>query len=81
MKIELHANRGPTETSLRVPAPGELKVHLQMGLPAATLTEHLRDVLHPEILSRVVSLWANPDHCREFIEDGRTLIIRDCASA
>lgn len=79
MKIELYAKRGPTETSLHVSAPGELRVHLQMGLPAENLAEHLRDVLNPEILIRVINLWASPDHCREFTDDGRTLIIRDCA--
>lgn len=79
MNIEIHAKRGSTETSLQVPAPGELKLHLQMGITAEALTSHLREILNPEILSRVISLWANPDHCREFEDDGRTLIIRDCA--
>lgn len=79
MKIEIHAKRGETPTSLHIPAPGELRLQVQMGTASASLTEHLRDVLNPEVLSRVISLWANPDHCREFIEDGRDLIIRDCA--
>ncbi|MBU6144765.1 MAG: hypothetical protein KGQ56_04760 [Acidobacteria bacterium] len=79
MKIEIHAKRGDTATSLEIPQPGALKLNVQMGLESETLAEHLRDILHPEILSRIISLWANPDHCREFVEDGRTLIIRDCA--
>jgi hypothetical protein len=78
MKIEIHAKRGETPTMLHVPTPGSLRLQLQMGIPADTLKEHLGGVLNPEILDRVVHLWSNPDHCREFIEDGRNLIIRDC---
>jgi len=69
MKLEIHAKRGP------------LKVHVQMGTPAEALAEPLRHFLQPDTLNRVINLWANADHCREFEEDedGRTLIIRDCA--
>ena len=89
MKLEIHAKRGPildaknkpVVTRLECHEPGSLKVHVQMGTPAEALAEPLRHFLQPDTLNRVINLWANADHCREFEEDedGRTLIIRDCA--
>lgn len=89
MNLEIHAKRGqildaksqPVITRLECPEPGSLKVHVQMGTPSETLAESLKHFLQPATVNRVINLWANPDHCREFEEDddGRTLIIRDCA--
>lgn len=89
LKLEIHTSRGPILdkngqaiiTRLETDKPGSLRVHVQMGAPSQYLAEPLRHFLQPETVNHVINLWANPDHCREFEEDddGRTLIIRDCA--
>lgn len=77
MKIEIHAKRGETATSIDFPTPETLRLTLQMGTTADMLAEILREVVNAEVLTRIISLWANPDHPREFTEDGRHLFIRD----
>lgn len=79
MQIEIHLMRGETVTSFEFPEPGKLLVKIQMGLPEQTFRDHCKDAIHPDTMNKVISLWCNPDHPREFEEVGRHLIIRDSA--
>ena len=79
MQIEILATRGETVTSLEFPEPGRMRVIVQMGTPSEELATLCRSVLHPEVLTQVIRLWADPEYPREFEEKGRNLLIRDCA--
>ena len=79
MQIEILATRGETVTALEFPEPGRMRAIVQMGTPSETLATVCRSALHPEVLTQVIRLWADPDHCRQFEELGRNLLIRDCA--
>jgi len=79
MQIEILATRGETVTSLEFPEPGRMRVIVQMGTPSEDIAAACRPALTPEVLTHVIRLWADPDHCREFEEKGRNLLIRDCA--
>ena len=79
MNIEILASRGETVTSLEFSDLGMVRLIVQMGTPENDLKKHLDGALKPEVSSRFISLWSNPDHPREFVELGRNLLIRDCA--
>jgi hypothetical protein len=50
-----------------------------MGTPKEQLESLLSQVLHAPLVEKLVRLWSDPDHPREFTEDGRHLFIRDSA--
>ena len=79
MQIEILATRGETVTSLEFPEPGRMRVIVQMGAPSEDIAAVCRTAPTPEVPTHVTRLWADPDHCREFEEKGRNLLIRDCA--
>jgi hypothetical protein len=79
MQIEILASRGETVTSFEFPEPGRMRAIVQMGTPVERLTAALKPALAPEVLEHVIRLWSDPDHCRQFEELGRNLLIRDCA--
>ena len=79
MQIEILASKGETVTSLEFPEPGRMRVIVQMGTPAEKLSVVCHPALTPEVLDHVIRLWADPEHCRQFEEIGRNLLIRDCA--
>jgi len=79
MQIEILASRGETVTSFEFPEPGRMRVIVQMGTPAERLSAICNPALTPEVLNRVIRLWSDPEHCRQFEELGRNLLIRDCA--
>lgn len=77
MKIEILAKKGPTVTAFELREPGILRVILQMGTPQEAITESCEGVLHEQVLTRVLRLWAANDLDRDFLEQGRHLLISE----
>jgi hypothetical protein len=77
MKIEILAKKGPTLTSLELREPGILRVIIQMGTPKEAIIETCSGVLHEQVLNRVIRLWAENDYERDFLEQGRHLLISE----
>jgi len=77
MKIEILAKKGPTLTSLELREPGILRVVIQMGTAKEAIIETCSGVLHEQVLNRVTRLWAENDCERDFLEQGRHLLISE----
>ena len=77
MKIEILAMKGPTVTAFELREPGVLRVILQMGKSKEDIEESCQGVLHEQVLSRVLRLWAENDLDRDFLEQGRHLLISE----
>jgi len=77
MKIEILAKKGPTLTSFELREPGILRVVLQMGTPRDAIQASCAGVLHEQVLQRVIRLWAENDCERDFLEQGRHLLISE----
>lgn len=77
MKIEILAMKGPTVTAFELREPGVLRVILQMGTPKEEIEKSCQGVLHEQVLSRVLRLWAENDLDRDFLEQGRHLLISE----
>jgi len=69
--------KGPTITSFELREPGILRVTLQMGTSEEDVRERCAMVLHPELTPRVIRLWAENDCERDFLEQGRHLLISE----
>jgi len=77
VKIEILAMKGPTIPSFELRQPGVLRVILQMGTPKEVIAAACQGILHEQVLSRVIRLWALNDCERDFIEQGRHLLISE----
>ena len=77
LKIEILAMKGPTVTAFELREPGVLRVILQMGTPKEEIEKSCQGVLHEQVLSRVLRLWAENDLDRDFLEQGRHLLISE----
>lgn len=69
--------KGPTVTAFELREPGILRVVLQMGTPKEEIERSCRGVLHEQALTRVLRLWAENDLDRDFLEQGRHLLISE----
>jgi hypothetical protein len=77
LKIEILAMKGPTIPAFELREPGVLRVILQMGTPREAVEEACEGILHEQVLSRVIRLWALNDCARDFLEQGRHLLISE----
>jgi hypothetical protein len=77
MKIEILAMKGPTLTAFELREPGILRVILQMGTPKEDIEKSCHGVLHEQVLNRVLRLWAENELDRDFLEQGRHLLISE----
>ena len=77
--LEILAMRGHTVPAIQFPEPGRIRFIVQMGTPSEEIATVCRPAFTPEVLNHVIRLWSDPDHCRQFEELGRNLLIRDCA--
>jgi len=77
MKIEILAMKGPTLTAFELREPGILRVILQMGTPKEEIEKRYQGVLHEQVLTRVLRLWAENELDRDFLEQGRHLLISE----
>jgi hypothetical protein len=77
LKIEILAMKGPTIPAFELREPGVLRVILQMGTPKEAIEQACGGVLHEQILSRVLRLWAENGFARDFLEQGRHLLISE----
>jgi hypothetical protein len=77
LKIEILAMKGPTIPAFELREPGVLRVILQMGTPKEVVRKACEGVLHEQILGRVIRLWAENDCERDFLEQGRHLLISE----
>ena len=77
MKIEILAMKGPTLTAFELREPGILRVILQMGTPKGEIEKSCQGVLHEQVLTRVLRLWAENELDRDFLEQGRHLLISE----
>jgi len=69
--------KGPTLTAFELREPGILRVILQMGTPKEEIEKSCQGVLHEQVLTRVLRLWAENDLDRGFLEQGRHLLISE----
>lgn len=69
--------KGPTITAFELREPGVLRVILQMGTPKDSISAACEGILHEQVLSRVIRLWALNGCERDFLEQGRHLLISE----
>lgn len=58
--------------------PGVTRVVLQMGMAKEEIEKTYGGVLHPQVLGRVIRLWADSDASRDFLDLGRGILIYEC---
>jgi hypothetical protein len=75
LKIEILAMKGPAIPSFELREPGVLRVTLQMGMSKEDVEASCALILHPELTPRIIRLWAENDCERDFLEQGRHLLI------